>query len=216
MRNRLARSAPSASASVAALSIAWRRGVPISRPRCPTTASRSQPRWSLRSRQRFCCTTPRTTRGSTRASLLTRQHSRRTTRNSRSTFIRARSTPSITIPVPPVTTRSEERRVGKECRSRRRPDQAEDGIRADLVTGVQTCALPISEMVPAIKAALLLHYAENDERIDKGIAAYEAALKANNKKFTIYIYPGTQHAFNNDTGAARYNKIGRASCRERV
>ena len=63
-----------------------------------------------------------------------------------------------------------------------------------------------AEMVPAIKAALLLHYAENDERIDKGIPAYEAALKANNKKFTIYIYPGTQHAFNNDTGAARYNK----------
>src|SRR5438093_3454389 len=63
-----------------------------------------------------------------------------------------------------------------------------------------------AEMVPAIKAALLLHYAENDERIDKGIAAYEAALKANNKKFTIYVYPGTQHAFNNDTGAARYNK----------
>jgi carboxymethylenebutenolidase len=63
-----------------------------------------------------------------------------------------------------------------------------------------------AEMVPAIKAALLLQYAENDERIDKGIPAYEAALKANNKKFTIYIYPGTQHAFNNDTGAARYNK----------
>src|SRR5437016_4246635 len=63
-----------------------------------------------------------------------------------------------------------------------------------------------AEMVPAIKAALLLHYAENDENIDKGIAAYEAALKANNKKFTIYVYPGTQHAFNNDTGAARYNK----------
>jgi len=40
-----------------------------------------------------------------------------------------------------------------------------------------------------------LHYAENDERIDKGIPAYEAALKANNKKYTIYVYPGTQHAF---------------------
>ena len=36
--------------------------------------------------------------------------------------------------------------------------------------------------------------------------AYEAALSANNKKYTIYVYPGTQHAFNNDTGAARYNK----------
>jgi carboxymethylenebutenolidase len=63
-----------------------------------------------------------------------------------------------------------------------------------------------AEMVPAIRAPLLLHYAENDENINKGIAAYEAALKNNNKKYTIYIYPGTQHAFNNDTGAARYNK----------
>jgi carboxymethylenebutenolidase len=62
------------------------------------------------------------------------------------------------------------------------------------------------EMVPAIRAALLLHYAEKDENINKGIAAYEAALSANNKKYTIYVYPGTQHAFNNDTGAARYNK----------
>lgn len=62
------------------------------------------------------------------------------------------------------------------------------------------------EMVPAIKAPLLLQYAENDENINKGIGAYEAALTANNKKYTIYIYAGTQHAFNNDTGAARYNK----------
>ncbi len=62
------------------------------------------------------------------------------------------------------------------------------------------------EMVPAIKAPLLLHYAENDENINRGIAAYEAALTANHKKYRIYVYPGTQHAFNNDTGAARYNK----------
>jgi carboxymethylenebutenolidase len=63
-----------------------------------------------------------------------------------------------------------------------------------------------AEMVPAIKATLLLQYAETDENINKGIAAYEAALKANNKTYTLHIYPGTQHAFNNDTGAARYNK----------
>jgi carboxymethylenebutenolidase len=68
--------------------------------------------------------------------------------------------------------------------------------------GVQ---IPV-EMVPAIKASMLLQYAENDENINKGIVAYETALAANNKKYAIYIYPGTQHAFNNDTGAARYNK----------
>jgi carboxymethylenebutenolidase len=60
--------------------------------------------------------------------------------------------------------------------------------------------------VPNIKAALLLHYAEHDDGVNAGIPAYEAALKANNKKFTMHTYPGTQHAFNNDTGAARYNE----------
>ena len=60
--------------------------------------------------------------------------------------------------------------------------------------------------VPNIKASLLLHYAENDVAVNAGIAEYEAALKANNKRYAIHTYPGTQHAFNNDTGAARYNK----------
>jgi carboxymethylenebutenolidase len=60
--------------------------------------------------------------------------------------------------------------------------------------------------VPNIKAALMLHYAEKDDGVNAGIAAYEEALKANNKKYTIHHYAGAQHAFNNDTGAARYNK----------
>ncbi|MBV9234761.1 MAG: dienelactone hydrolase family protein [Xanthobacteraceae bacterium] len=68
--------------------------------------------------------------------------------------------------------------------------------------GVQVPA----DQVPAIQAPLLLHYAGNDERVDAGIPAYEAALKANGKRYTIYIYEGAQHAFNNDTSAARYNK----------
>jgi carboxymethylenebutenolidase len=68
--------------------------------------------------------------------------------------------------------------------------------------GVQVPA----DQVPGIKAPLLLHYAELDQRVNAGIPAYEAALKANNKRYTIYIYPGVNHAFNNDTGGARYNK----------
>ena len=63
-----------------------------------------------------------------------------------------------------------------------------------------------ADQVPTIQAALLLHYAGNDERIDAGIPAYEAALKANRKRYTIHVYEGAQHAFNNDTSAARYNK----------
>lgn len=60
--------------------------------------------------------------------------------------------------------------------------------------------------VPKIEAALLLHYAGQDERINAGIDAYKAALEAAGKDFTIYIYEGAQHAFNNDTSAARYDK----------
>ena len=63
-----------------------------------------------------------------------------------------------------------------------------------------------ADQVKNITAPLLLQYAEKDDGVNAGIKDYEAALKANNKKYTLYIYPGTQHAFNNDLGAARYNK----------
>ncbi len=63
-----------------------------------------------------------------------------------------------------------------------------------------------ADQVPNIRAALLLHYAENDARVNAGIAAYEAALKAGNKRYTLHMYEGAQHAFNNDTSAARYDK----------
>jgi carboxymethylenebutenolidase len=62
-----------------------------------------------------------------------------------------------------------------------------------------------ADQVPGIDAPLLLHYAELDQRVNAGIAAYEAALKANNKRYTIHMYPGVNHAFNNDTGG-RYDK----------
>ena len=60
--------------------------------------------------------------------------------------------------------------------------------------------------VPKIKAALLLHYAGMDDRINAGIDTYKAALTENGKDFTIHVYDGAQHAFNNDTSEARYNK----------
>ena len=65
---------------------------------------------------------------------------------------------------------------------------------------------PASEDVPKIKASLLLHYAGLDEGINKGIPAYEAALKKASIDYKLYMYEGAQHAFNNDTNAARYNK----------
>jgi len=60
--------------------------------------------------------------------------------------------------------------------------------------------------VGKIKAPLMLHYAAKDDRINAGIAAYEAALKAEGKAYQLFIYPGVNHAFNNDTNAARYDK----------
>ena len=60
--------------------------------------------------------------------------------------------------------------------------------------------------VPKITAPLLLHYASLDERINAGIAAFETALKAAGKTYELHMYEGANHAFNNDTNAARYNK----------
>ena len=56
-----------------------------------------------------------------------------------------------------------------------------------------------------IKAPLQLHYAENDDRINAGIAAYEAALKANHVKYQMFMYPNTHHGFHNDT-TPRYDE----------
>ena len=53
--------------------------------------------------------------------------------------------------------------------------------------------------VPKIMAPLMLQYAGNDQGVNAGIPAYEAALKANNKKYELFIYDGKQHGFHNDT-----------------
>jgi carboxymethylenebutenolidase len=65
---------------------------------------------------------------------------------------------------------------------------------------------PAAEDVPKIKASLLLHYAGLDEGINKGIPAYEEALKKASIDYKMYMYEGAQHAFNNDTNPARYDK----------
>jgi carboxymethylenebutenolidase len=60
--------------------------------------------------------------------------------------------------------------------------------------------------VPKIVSPLMLHYGGLDERINAGIPAFEAALKAGGKQYELFIYDGANHAFNNDTSEARYNK----------
>jgi carboxymethylenebutenolidase len=77
----------------------------------------------------------------------------------------------------------------------------------ELDAGVPYYGRQVSDAdVAKITAPLLIHYAENDKGVNAGIEAFEKALKANNKRYTIHIYPGAQHAFNNDTSKARYNK----------
>jgi len=65
---------------------------------------------------------------------------------------------------------------------------------------------PDAAQVDKIAAPLLLHYAGLDERINAGIPAFEEALKKAGKKYTLYVYDGVNHAFNNDTSEARYDK----------
>jgi carboxymethylenebutenolidase len=56
-----------------------------------------------------------------------------------------------------------------------------------------------------VKAPLLIHFAEKDERINAAWPAYEAALKKADATYTAHTYPGTQHGFNNDT-TPRYDE----------
>jgi carboxymethylenebutenolidase len=64
---------------------------------------------------------------------------------------------------------------------------------------------PSADDAAKIKAPLLIHYAGNDDRVNAGWPAYEAALKANGVKYEMFMYPGTQHGFHNDT-TPRYDE----------
>jgi carboxymethylenebutenolidase len=76
----------------------------------------------------------------------------------------------------------------------------------ELAAGVAYYGSQPTEGVDQIKADMLLHYAGLDERINAGIPAYEEALKAAGVDHTIHVYDGVNHAFNNDTSEARYDK----------
>jgi carboxymethylenebutenolidase len=76
----------------------------------------------------------------------------------------------------------------------------------DLAAGVPFYGRQVSaEDAAKIQASLLLNYAANDQGTNAGWPAFEAALKANGKTYTAYIYPGTQHGFHNDT-TPRYDE----------
>src|SRR5687767_10492261 len=112
--------------------------------------------------------------------------------------------------------RSEERRVGKECRSRWSASQAEDGIRDKLVTGVQTCALPISN---AVEKMITATFSPLKAR---------AAAQPDPDLGRIVPFTGIRAHFHPEPEAPAtsvsisslapfpHEQIGRASCRERV
>ena len=74
---------------------------------------------------------------------------------------------------------------------------------------------PAAADAAKIKAPLLIHYASNDERINAGWPAYEAALKAAGVRYEAFIYPATEHGFNNDT-TPRYDKAAAKLAWERT
>jgi carboxymethylenebutenolidase len=77
---------------------------------------------------------------------------------------------------------------------------------ADLQAGVPFYgAAAETASVPSIKAPLLIHYAENDERINALWPAYEAALKTAKVSYEMHQYPGTQHGFHNNS-TPRYHE----------
>jgi len=65
---------------------------------------------------------------------------------------------------------------------------------------------PDASEVPKIKAAVQLHYAGLDDRVNAGKDAYIDALKKNNIIYEVYVYDGVNHAFHNDTAPTRYNE----------
>src|SRR5690349_12828795 len=115
-----------------------------------------------------------------------------------------------------IRSRSEERRVGKECRSRWWQDQAEDGIRDLYVTGVQTCALPIFEK-PSGRLRREPGATISNDNVDLLVASLGA--NCNQTVRRRLIANGIQrvgehvhdHLLDQDSV-----EIGRASCRERV
>jgi carboxymethylenebutenolidase len=76
----------------------------------------------------------------------------------------------------------------------------------DLAAGVVYYgSSPDAEQVSQIEARMLLHYAELDERINAGVPNFQEALQAAEVEYTLHMYEGVNHAFNNDTAQARYD-----------
>ena len=65
---------------------------------------------------------------------------------------------------------------------------------------------PAAADIPNMRVPLMLHYAGLDSRINGGMPGYTAALEAAGARYTVHMYEGANHAFNNDNNASRYDK----------
>jgi carboxymethylenebutenolidase len=74
---------------------------------------------------------------------------------------------------------------------------------------------PTEEETAQIKAPLLLHFAELDERVNAGWAAYETALQHNNVVYQAHFYEGVNHGFHNNT-TPRYDEVAATLAWERT
>lgn len=88
---------------------------------------------------------------------------------------------------------------------------------SDLKAAVAYYGQPLDpDEAAEVKAPLLLHYAGLDERINAGVPAFERALKDADKEYQLFIYEGANHAFNNDTNPARYDRKAAALAWDRT
>jgi carboxymethylenebutenolidase len=87
---------------------------------------------------------------------------------------------------------------------------------ADVQAGVPFYGAAVETVaVPTIKAALLIQYAGNDDRINAMWPAFEAALKASGVRYEMHIYTGTQHGFHNNS-TPRYDEAAAKLAWERT
>ena len=64
---------------------------------------------------------------------------------------------------------------------------------------------PAADEAARVRVPIMLHYAGRDDRINAAVPAFDAALRASGARFEMHLYPDVDHAFHNDTNAARYN-----------
>jgi carboxymethylenebutenolidase len=64
---------------------------------------------------------------------------------------------------------------------------------------------PAADEAARVRVPVMLHYAGRDDRINAAVPAFDAALRASGARFEMHLYPDVDHAFHNDTNAARYN-----------